>query len=460
MTRVLSTALVAALLSCTPPATELAHGLGEPRDAFGGVGTPFAGTGFFRTERAGERWWLVTPTGGAFLSFGVTSVTPDGTYAPRLNAFPYRAAILAKYGSPEAWATATTERLRAWGFTSLGAWSREDLFRGRFPSTINASLAGADWVSGAVPDYFSDEWEVAVRQRAHERLAAYVDDAWLVGVFLDNELRWGRDWRAPKDELLRDYFRLDARSAGRAKALEFLHHEHGSIEAFNAAWGSRFASWSELEASSELPREQDPIDVQRRFLTLVAERYFAVTVAAVRAELPHHLVLGCRFVSVLTPPEALAAAARHVDVISFNSYTFVEGVSEQTRTLFGPVVETDELMTAYAAPGLPMLISEFGFRARDSGLPNSWPPIYPTFETQADRARAFEGYTRRAFRNPSLVGVHWFTWADQPATGRFDGENNNFGVVSITDEPWTPLTERMSDVFPSVLSGAYTSTRR
>jgi hypothetical protein len=30
---------------------------------------------------------------------------------------------------------------------------------------------------------------------------------------------------------------------------------------------------------------------------------------------------------------------------------------------------------------------------------------------------------------------------DQPAEGRFDGENQNFGLVKITDEPWSEITE-------------------
>ena len=42
------------------------------RDRYGGwTGKSFAATGFFRTEHDGERWWLVTPDGNAFISFGV-----------------------------------------------------------------------------------------------------------------------------------------------------------------------------------------------------------------------------------------------------------------------------------------------------------------------------------------------------------------------------------------------------
>ena len=40
---------------------------------------------------------------------------------------------------------------------------------------------------------------------------------------------------------------------------------------------------------------------------------------------------------------------------------------------------------------------------------------------------------------PELVGTHYFQWADQPSTGRFDGENYNIGLVDVTDRPYPDL---------------------
>ncbi len=46
-------------------------------DRFGGwMGKKFKATGFFRVEKD-ERWWLVTPEGSAFLSFGINHLHPD-----------------------------------------------------------------------------------------------------------------------------------------------------------------------------------------------------------------------------------------------------------------------------------------------------------------------------------------------------------------------------------------------
>ena len=47
------------------------------RDCFGGwTGKKFKATGFFRVEKD-KRWWLVTPEGNAFLSFGINHLYPD-----------------------------------------------------------------------------------------------------------------------------------------------------------------------------------------------------------------------------------------------------------------------------------------------------------------------------------------------------------------------------------------------
>lgn len=32
-----------------------------------------------------------------------------------------------------------------------------------------------------------------------------------------------------------------------------------------------------------------------------------------------------------------------------------------------------------------------------------------------------------------MQGLHWFQWVDQPAAGRWDGENSNLGLVNKDD---------------------------
>ena len=166
-----------------------------------------------------------------------------------------------------------------------------------------------------------------------------------------------------------------------------------------------------------------------------------------RAADPNHLVLGARVVSVLTPAEVPAAAGPWVDVFSVNYYFYLDGMVEALQQAWGPLVPVDGWLKAYAdLSGRPVLITEFSFRAADGGVPGSYPPIYPTFDTQQQRADAFEGYATACQQSPWIVGHHWFQYADEPAGGRFDGEDSNFGLVDNADQPWAALTGRMTQI--------------
>jgi hypothetical protein len=160
----------------------------------------------------------------------------------------------------------------------------------------------------------------------------------------------------------------------------------------------------------------------------VAERYFAMTTASIRAADSNHLVLGSRF--AFPPPQSVIdAAGRYCDVISLNCYG----------------LDPSPAIDAFSATGKPCLIGEFSFRAADSGLPNTI-GAGPLVTTQGERADCFRDYVRAALRKPSLVGYHWFEHADQPAAGRFDGENSNFGTVTIEDRVYSDLTHVMTEV--------------
>ena len=51
---------------------------------------------------------------------------------------------------------------------------------------------------------------------------------------------------------------------------------------------------------------------------------------------------------------------------------------------------------------------------------------------------------------PWIVGYHWFEWVDQPPDGRFDGEDNNWGLVNVHDVPYAEVVDRMSQVNPRI----------
>ena len=92
------------------------------------------------------------------------------------------------------------------------------------------------------------------------------------------------------------------------------------------------------------------------------------------------------------------------------------------------------------------MVTEFSFKAMDSGLPNTKGAARPV-ATQEDRANGFAGYVQALAALASCVGFHWFEYRDEPKEGRrLDGENSNYGVVRIDFTPWEVLTRRMQQV--------------
>jgi hypothetical protein len=366
-------------------------------------------TGFFRVTRGGGRWWLVTPEGDPFYSIGINALRSRPYIDRQTGRSPYGDAIAEKYDDLDAWAEEVLRRLRAWGFNTIGSWSDIEHFRDDMVYTVILNMSGADWLTGEVPDYFDPAFEERCARIAQEQVLPHTDDPMLLGWFLDNELRWGSDHRSPVP-LLDDYLALPEGSPGRLIADEY---------------------------------EGDPDG----FLSALAERYFDVSTTAIRAQDPNHLILGVRSISVMTPPAVPAAAADWLDVYTVNHYVFNRGVVATIQAAFAPVMSVEGWLRDYHdVTGLPLLITEFSFRAADSGLSNDWPPIYPEYATQSDRADAFEAYVDSCYSAPYVIGHHWFAWADEPVNGRWDGEDSNFGLVSNDDDPWEELTDRMAEV--------------
>ena len=141
--------------------------------------------------------------------------------------------------------------------------------------------------------------------------------------------------------------------------------------------------------------------------------------------------LSAREGHTLSRREMLQGLKGHVDIVSYNDYGFEPPLKNLER-----IAEIT---------GRPVMITEFSFKARDSGLPNTRGAGFPV-DTQKDRADKFEHYVRKLAAMPAWVGYHWFEWCDEPKEGRFDGENSNYGLVRIDDTPWEELTQRFTRV--------------
>lgn len=435
------------------------------RDEFGGwqAGPQLPATGFFRTEKVDGRWWLVTPGGHLFWSLGADCVRtqersplrgretmfswlPDGAAQQGWADF-YQTNLTRKYGEKweNEWARLACVRLPAWGFNTIGNWSDSAVFRlRRVPYTATIHLGGLPRI-GPKPeegkhdyrlfDYFDDSFPAKVAAAIEKGVAEWRDDPWCIGYFVDNELgwdSWAQGGLGGQTKVARETLSSPEPLAARRWLTEMLRQKYGSVESFAKAWQIQAGSWDEPMTipSSGLP-EGARADCAA-FLTAIAERYFSVVSAALKRQAPHQLYLGCRF--AVRPKEAVETAAKYCDVVSFNIYD--EAVKP----------EKWDFTTAL---GKPVIIGEFHFGALDRGL---FHPGLRRTADQAARAQAFAAYIRSVLAMPAFVGCHWFQYADEPLTGRFDGENYNIGLVTVTDTPYPELRDSAREIGSQIYS--------
>ncbi|MCX6873340.1 MAG: beta-galactosidase [Verrucomicrobia bacterium] len=424
-------------------------------DRYGGwaEGPQLHTTGFFRTEKFQDQWWLVDPDGHLFFSHGIDCVrmmdnTPiaeragwfedfpgaqpgfneflgssyalKGHYAGRSpQCFAFAAANLQRKYGPDwqpTYATTIHQRLRSWGLNTIANWSDPGVFlMRRTPYTDNLGSHGARMLEGSegywgkFPDVFDVGFSDNLRRAMQAKRGGSANDPWCIGYFSDNELSWGDDTslalgtlRSPPDQPAKLAFVADLKA------------KYGDIASLNTAWGTRHNSWQALLANRTAPDPRLPHADLTDFYTHSADTYFRTVRDAIKAVAPNQLYLGCRFAWVNDLADR--AAGKYCDVISYNLY------QRNVADFRNP--SSDK----------PLLIGEFHFGALDRGLFH--PGLVPV-ANQAARARAYTDYVLGTLRHPQFVGTHWFQWMDEPTTGRaLDEENYQIGFLDVADTPY------------------------
>jgi len=379
--------------------------------------------GYYRVEQRDGVWWFIDPNGAQTLSIGVDHISYEADRIQGTGPCPYQEALDKIYPDRNTWGLATLARIRMWGFNTIGAWSDPELWNRDVAYTVIldiAARAGADWQHGKPVDVYDPRFEKAARDIAGKVCMPRRYDHALLGYFSDNELRWGPDWRG-KETMLEMYLNLSEGAAGRQQAIDFLRQRYGGdISKLNGAWNVNAKDFASIPAPDKTDRFKADAD---QFLERVATRYFEVCARAIREADPNHLYLGARFAGRV--PEVVYRGARSCDVISINIYEF------DPRPLVKRV---------YDVTSRAILIGEFAFRGQDTGLPNTR-GAGPKVPNQQVRAKAYADYVSWLESLPEAVGYHWFEWVDEPKEGRFDGEDSNYGLVDINDNPYKEFVE-------------------
>jgi len=411
-------------------------------DQYGGsTARQLEATGRFRTARVDGRWWLIDPDGHPFFSNGMSALNYGEVPTDQ-----------ARYGSPAAWAKGTTKLLRSWNVNTIGGWSERYLpvyADGHLPFTFVLEMTNRP------DDVFSPTWEKRVRSTIDTATRAHGDDPDLIGYYVDNELPWLLDLSDNFASQLQSYLQLPGSARGKAEVTTFLKARYrGDLAALRRDVPSiKATSWPALKASTakvESPTTPAGRKTLTAWTTHVAKRYFSFVGATLRKADPDHLNLGPRFVSQLTPKAVIVEAAKHIDVLAVNFY---ENLPEWDRAAQGfangyDMAWTGAMLADFAKLSRkPLLISEWGYRAAGTGLPNTIPPSMVTAKDQTQRAAWVRNYLSCALDTNYVVGAHWFQFADQPKAGRGgDGENNNWGVMNKDGKVYTKVTDELAKV--------------
>ncbi|QJI27649.1 beta-agarase [Pseudomonas sp. ADAK18] len=463
-------------------------------------GPAFEASGFFRTEKREGRWYLVTPQGHPFYSLGVNTVAPDNnqTYVAgrewMFAALPkagepfdkyygssdnrsgngadqgrgfnagrwydfYGANLQRTYGQPcvpgvhqadeakaeatapctpegfdqKRWVNHTLDRLQAWGFNTVGNWSAPELATAdRVPYTLPLSIVGdyasistgTDWWGG-MPDPFDPRFAMATERAVAIAARDHRDDPWLIGFFADNELAWAGPGDDAKSRYALAYgtLRMTTDVPAKRAFLKQLRDKYRNQEGLSRAWGIDLPAWELMEDPGFVPPMPSPEHPEieadfKYFQKTFADAYFKTISDALKWHAPNQLLLGGRF--AVSTPEAVASCVQYCDVLSFNMYT----LKPQDGYDFAALRALDK----------PVLITEFNFGSNDRGP--FWGGV-TQLAREEDRGPAYANFLKQAMAEPSIVGVHWFQYLDQPVTGRLlDGENGHFGLVGITDVPF------------------------
>jgi len=392
----------------TPP------GSGPALSAYGGLlSVRRQATGRFRTERYDDRWWLVDPSGYLYYAVGLASTRP-----------PLSAASLAVYrrlyANDDAWAASTIALMTQLGFNGTGAFSANDILRRaapRKPYTTSLKVMGefAESIGVAVPQYgnsvyresaipvFHPDFERRADAYVADRTLATKDDPYLLGHFTDNELPM------PADGLTRllTNVPLDDPDLGASA---------------RAAWDwyrKRYGAGADPARATEA----DNLD----WLGFVMDRYYSIAVRLLRKHAPGQLVLGSRLHSRgVRLPQVVAAAGRHLDVVSFNYYERWEPR------------ETELAMYEQNSPSAPVLISEFYTKGEDSGLENTKGAGW-VVRTQADRGTWYQNFTLRLLQHPHTVGWNYFKYQDEV-------DDSNKGLLSFDFVVYEAMTAKVREL--------------
>lgn len=415
-------------------------------------------TGFFHVEKKAGRWYMVDPAGNAFFQLGICSfnfmedytwvqgresiyewIPPhDAAFHVTWNPEPwwndkavsfYLANLIRKYGifDKDQWTERMIQRVRAFGFNSIGAFTEFSPVYEKtgFPYVAHLPLSLPE-IPGlrGIFDPFHTENAQKIDRAFSKSIAENAGKTLLIGYFLANEQEW--------EHLPRAVSALNGSFAAKRELVKMLREKYPSIAAFNKARDLKASNFTELlDRGLPITTREASADMLK-YNELFLETYYKLIADTFHKYDKNHLLIGNRWQPGTADSEVLCkVAGKYMDVISINYYT--TGIDENF------------VNRLYKWSGeKPQIWSEFFYTSeKESNVNGRGMDV----STQKERGMAYRQYVEQGAALGFVVGIEWFTLTDQSATGRFfekyNGECYNTGLFSVTDRPYKDMIAEM-----------------
>jgi hypothetical protein len=292
---------------------------------------------------------------------------------------------------------------------------------------------------------------------------------------------------------------IDQPGCARHALAGFLRDRYdGSIAALNAAWGSAYPDFTAIVDAGPRPvpyvhdcNARCGEDLQRFVHDRLLREWVRAVTTRIRAADPNHLVASPRLAIsnpgqyrfwsgralpdpdhwTEPPRDAIGNDAGQVryspfdlfardgqagfDLVALNAYT---GQAEFPRPWF-----TDGLHRLQEQSGLPVIMSEFGVRARIDGWSNrggapAFVPHQDALDDQTQRGQRYRSQIDQFIGFRDMVGAIWHAWSD-----RFNPTETsvqiNLGLVQCTDSShgmqagrrWSPPASLVADTNRTII---------
>ena len=364
----------------------------------------------FRTHHDGSRWWLVTPAGHPFLSFGLNHFSPSHWYAP-YNREHWMKQFGAEKPLDHKWEQGfRSEALslcRKLGITALGIHNDAARLTNKPQGAILPYIRRYQPVvlshytypkAANYHDVFAPQFVAHCDTVAKQQALPYKDDPMLIGysmadapLLTDAAVRNRPEGATTWPRVLRN---LGPEAPGKQAYVQMLRERHNDITALNNAYGTSFDTWQSLsEAENWRPRtdydNKIELEDNAAFLCLCIDRYYTVAKASLRKVDPNHMFLGDKLGARGDNFDAvIEAAAPHIDIINYGHY--------------GRLAEQEAVLDRWTEKlKKPFLSADGSFAVRSEMLPN---PMGPAAEDWAQCSEWTRELAAGLFARPDVVG--------------------------------------------------------